>query len=144
MNWKYISVVIILAFLIGVGILIQKYWSLDSQENDLVLFEEREAWGPCDTPEGCYQATKLYYSGKLVLEGERKNMKKRVSKEIIEEVINKIRTSGIMDKDCSIPFTTAGSDFVYTINLDNRTKQIMRPGCLELIQEIQRIFITAK
>jgi hypothetical protein len=105
------------------------------QNADLILFKEEEGWGPCPPNSICWQSTKLYYSGKLVLEGE-KSIEKQLDQEKVEEIKNLIKSSGIMQKDCSAELIL---DYgaTYFLNLNGQVRTIKYPGCTNELGEIK-------
>lgn len=106
---------------------------------DTVLFEKSESWGPCP-PEGepCSQSTKIYNSGKLVLEGN-KNYEKKLDQETLRNIIRKIDSSGIMDKDCSYSGTVVDYYSETNLVINGKRKTIQYPGCEEELAEIEKL-----
>jgi len=109
---------------------------LDRQENNdnLIMFEKDEGWGPCPPDYICRQLTQLYYSGDLVLEGEIDTIR-QLSREEVEAVKSQIELSGIMQKDCN---ATIPPDYWkrYTLNLDGAEKRISS-GCENELKSIE-------
>jgi hypothetical protein len=142
-NWKYILIVLVLAFIVGGGIFLYEFsWrpkgEPQSQNSNLILFEKTASWGPCPPNYTCVQNTKLYYSGKLVLEGE-KNSESQLDKETIEKIKNQIKSSGIMDKECSVEFPVPDVLADYTLNLEGKIKKISYPNCEEDLSKIESL-----
>ena len=109
----------------------------DVIRNDAILFEKEENWGPCPRYATCRQSTKLYYSGRLIQEGDTKQ-KRQLDKEIIDEIINKIEDTGVMNKDCStLPVEDYGA--TYKINVNNQEKIIEFPGCEDELRGIEKL-----
>jgi len=195
-NIKYILIVIILATIVGGGILIYQFWLVSKEEAfppielpkiaecnidsdcapcgsgcapmetaqkdfchvgielnectcvnnkcvtkdetaNLILFEKNAAWGPCPPDVICEQSVKLYYSGELIFEGEI-NATEQLSKETVGNLINQIRLSNIMGKNCEV---TPVLDYMSTlkINLDGQIKEIIFPGCEEEVNKIEKL-----
>jgi len=108
------------------------------ETTNLILFEKEEGWGPCPPNNICIQTTKLYYSGELVLEGE-KNIKKELDEETIEKIKNQIKLSGIMDKDCWIKTPVPDYSATYNFYLEGKIKKMRYPNCEEELKEIEAI-----
>ena len=109
-----------------------------NEKNDTVLLEKRESWGPCPSIEyKCYQSTKLYYSGKLILEGSN-DTEKQLDKNSFDRIINQIKASQIFDKDC---YAQEVLDYgaTYKLNLDGRKKTIGFPGCEDELRKIEEL-----
>jgi hypothetical protein len=143
MNKKTIIILSIFAIIIAsLAILsLQKQKDTTTIQNDeVILFEKSEGWGPCPPNSICHQSTKLYYSGKLVLAGE-KELQKQLSQEIINDLIKKIKVTGVMDKDCSSQMVL---DYgaTYKLNIDGQGKTIQFPGCEEELREIEKLIPT--
>ena len=106
-----------------------------------VLFKEREGWGPCPGPfDSCSQLTVLLYSGELILEGS-SNSTSQLTPIQVEAVIGKIRSTGILEKECKFnPVMDYWAG--YTINLDGKTKKVTFPGCDDELGEIKALIPT--
>lgn len=109
---------------------------------DQIIFQKDEGWGPCP-PEGepCTQNSTLYYSGRLVLTGN-ENSEKKLSQDLVDQVIIKIKQSGIMNKSCEGPVIL--DYFVtYKIYLDGQEKIIKYTdtGCEKELKEIEKLFL---
>ena len=143
-NWKFLAPIIVLATVVGGGIIFYQNWYYPEKklkDNDLILFQKDESWGPCP-PEfsACQQVTKLYYSGKLILEGE-ENGEKQLETETVEKVINKINSTDIINRDCSAELPLPDYLAIYNINLDGKNKRIIFPNCQEEIKKIEELII---
>lgn len=142
-NWKYILIVAILAVIVGGGIFLYEFsWrpkgEPQSQNSNLILFEKTAGWGPCPPNYTCVQSTRLYYSGKLILEGE-KNSQSQLDKETLEKIKNQIKSSGIMDKECPNEFPVPDYSADYILNLEGKVKKISYPNCEEELNGIESL-----
>ena len=104
---------------------------------DQVLFEKIEGWGPCTPDKICRQSTKLFYSGKLKLEGE-KNIETQIDETNLENIIKKMRFTGIMNRDCSLS-PVPDYSATYTLIVDDQRKIIRFPSCQEELREIEKL-----
>jgi hypothetical protein len=103
---------------------------------DKILFEKEEGWGPCPPEfQPCEQNTKLYYSGRLVFEGQI-NSEMRLSEEEVQVVVDEIWSSGVVDKDCDAP-TVLDYYASYVINVDSKKKEIIFPGCEDELAKVE-------
>jgi len=106
--------------------------------DSLILFEKEEGWGPCPPEDRiCRQSTKLYSSGKLVLEGA-KIFEKQLDKEKMEKIKNQIKLSNVIFKNCSagiiLDYTAT-----YILNIDGQIKTIKYPGCENELKRIEEL-----
>ena len=130
---------VIIIIIAGIGYWFYHYhWQ--SKEN-LILFEKQENWGPCPSNNICNQTTKLYYSGELVLEGE-KNIKKELNKGTMEKIKDRIRLTGIMNKDCFITAPVPDYSATYIFDLDGEIKNMRFPNCEQELKEIEELMKT--
>ncbi|KKU95704.1 MAG: hypothetical protein UY28_C0045G0005 [Candidatus Amesbacteria bacterium GW2011_GWB1_48_13] len=108
--------------------------------SEQIIFEKDEWWGPCPLQgEPCEQRTKLYGSGRLVLEGN-ENKDSYLGGSVTGRVVEQIRLSGIMDKNCQAPLVLDyGATF--KIVLDGREKEIRFPGCEKELKSIDDLFL---
>ena len=103
------------------------------------LFQKDEGRGPCLVGEICVQKTILYRSGELVLTGK-VTRNEQISQVVLNQIIDKIRKSGIMQKECEGGLVTD----VYAeskIILDGQEKVIIFPGCADELGEIESLFL---
>lgn len=115
------------------------YIIMSSKPADQILFEKDASWGPCPpAAEPCSQSTKLYNSGRLVIQTN-KNVEKYLNKNLVDQVIIEIRQSGIMDKSCEHSEVVDYSA-TYKINLDGREKIIRFPACDDELKKIESLF----
>jgi len=140
-NWTYLIIIVVLAVIVSALTLwcscnFKLKYGPDISKNDLILFEENESWGPCPPDMICGQTTKFYESGKLVLKGE-KNIEKQLDKETLEEIKSQIKSSGIMDKECSGKFPLPDYSADYTLNFEGKIKKVRYPNCEEELKEIE-------
>lgn len=115
-----------------------KMFETQNLSDNTILFEKQEGWGPCPPGDICRQSTKLFYSGELVLEGE-KNTNKKLDAQTTSKIKNQFVASDIMNKDCSAGVVL---DYyvIYTLNYEGRTKEIIFPGCEEELKSIEELF----
>ena len=104
----------------------------------LFCLKKNERWGPCLPNSICRQSTKLYYSGRLVLEGETE-LKKQLGQQEINNLIEKIKSTNVMEKDCSTPIISEDYSATYKLNVSNQEKTIQFPGCKDELQEIEQL-----
>lgn len=140
MNKKTIiilSILVIIIVSLAVFILQKQEDKIIIQNGDTLLFEKDEVWGPCPPDFICHQSTKLYYSGKLILEGATELQKQLEPKEI-NSLIEKIRLTNVMNKDCSAPIVV---DYAatYKLTVNNQEKTIEFPGCEDELREIEEL-----
>ncbi len=111
------------------------YVNCQETENE-ILFKKIEFWGPCPQGEICRQSTKLYSSGKLISKGGTTNLQTLLYKEDMNQIVERINASNIINKDCS---SKGVLDYWanYTINIDNQEKTIKFPGCKEELEDIE-------
>ena len=151
-NIRYIFIVLVLAAIAATAILIY-YWdyldfylnqSLDmvymkKKDASPVLFKKDDWWSACPVGQRiCQQTTKLYDSGDLVFYGV-ESTRKKVNQEKLDQVKNKIRETGIMEKVC-LAEPTPGYQATYYLNLDGKSKFIGYPGCEEELGQIEESF----
>ena len=113
-----------------------------SLKNDTILLEKYESWGPCPNESfKCYLSTKLYYSGKLVLDGDN-TTQKQLDKNSVDKIIAQIKQSQIMDKDCSASIVL---DYgaTYRLNINGHKKSINFPGCENDLSKIDDLIKTS-
>ena len=71
------------------------------------------------------------------MEGE-KTLQKQLSQKTINEIIEKIKATGVMEKFCSVePPQDYGA--TYKLNIDNKEKTFEYPGCRDQMSEIEKI-----
>lgn len=110
------------------------------QDENKILFEKIEGWGPCPPNSICHQSTKLYYSGMIIIEGA-KELQKQLDKKEITNLIDKIISTDIMNKDCSALIVLDYSA-KYKLNINNQEKIIQYPGCEDELQEIEQLILS--
>jgi len=103
-----------------------------------ILFEKKESWEQCPSYKICNQSTRLYYSGKLILEGE-KNIEKDINAETVKKIKDRIKLAGIMDRDCWIEEPLADYSAVYNFNLDGKIRKMRYPNCQEELKKIEEL-----
>lgn len=105
------------------------------KESESVVFRKSESWGPCLVGYVCEQDTILYSSGRLVRTGQT-NSTTTLSKEGLESFFSQVRSTGIMEKNCSTEIVV---DYwaEYQISLDGIEKSISYPGCSSEIEKIE-------
>lgn len=137
-----IVVFIVIAVLLSIIMLNNWKGTGTGSEPNTILFEKNEGWGPCGPSDVdvCTQSTKLYYSGRLVLEGARQ-LEKQLDARQVNAIISKIKETGIMIKECP---TLAVLDYsaAYKLVVDNQERTIQFPGCQDELLEIEALIPT--
>ncbi len=100
-------------------------------------FEKTENWGPCPQSETCFQKTILKGDGFFEREGQDNNVKFLSVVELLS-IINKIKSTGIMEKEC-ISQPVLDYSATYNIRLSDKQKEIISPGCQEELKEIEKL-----
>lgn len=111
-----------------------------NQNSNAILFQKDAGYGPCPTNAKCYQHTTLYYSGKLILEGD-KNLQKQLSQEELNQIIAKIEETNVMEKECT-PTPIVDYSANYTLTVNNQEKKIRFPGCEDELRVIEKLIPT--
>lgn len=112
------------------------------ESDNEILFEKSETWGPCPPNTICKQSIKLYYSGDLILEGNN-NLTIKLEETKIEEIINKIESTNVMNQDCTSASTL---DYwaTYKLYMKYQTKEITYPGCKDELKQIEYLIPLVK
>lgn len=138
-----LSFVLLVVLFIG-GFGIYRYINLNTtdknRDQESLIFKHFAGGSEGDSEKGWEQYTYLYNSGKLLFVGD-VNKEVQLDDETMDTIINTIRKSGILERDCSEgPLIV---DFIeeYEINLDGKTKNINveDTGCIESLKEINNI-----
>lgn len=125
-----------------------------------LLYGKRVLAGICRTKYGsggsCHFNTYLYKSGKLLLEsgelamepyGEKRTIfpteEKTLDTLAVDEIIERIRSSGVMDKSCETDEMINDYYVDYVFNLDGIKKEIQFPGCERELDEIDKLINVA-
>jgi hypothetical protein len=114
-------------------------WKLNTDNNDILLFDKVWGGGPCPPVPDCVKSgkIKLYNSGKFLLQEGNHKYKGQISQERINDFVRKIKETGILNKSC--PFMEVEDyDADYVINIDGKEKKISYPGCQEELYEIEK------
>lgn len=143
-NKKLIFAVIALILILiiaGLGFIFLNI-NVEKADGSGILYEKSERWGPCPQSDlsKCFKQTRIYYDGTVQITGGTESEKK-ISKTEIEQISNKIRTVGIMNKFCReeevMDYTVR-----YTISIDHFSKRVTYNGCESELKEIDEFIIT--
>lgn len=158
-NWYFIAIVCAFAVIIGGGLLYElgtirlELSNLDGsikkiskgaladkagdKDVETMIYEKIEGWGPCPEPDVCVQKTRLYSTGRLVMEGK-KAQEVVIGPEKIEGIENLMRTLDIMKSDCrGVQMVDYGA--IYSITLDGQTRKIIFPACERQLGQIDKL-----
>lgn len=142
------KIFLIISFVVVLGLIIfnlqqKQKNNVTVQDDNVIVFEKNESWGgPSAINSVSYQSTKLYSSGKLILEGK-KELQKQLDQEVLNNLVKKIKETEVMKKNCSVspPTGISGNPYsvTYKLKVDNQEKIIQSPGCRNELQEIEKL-----
>lgn len=152
-----VVIVLLVAFAIWYGGRITPSPKLPSRLDDPDLVYASQFWGGlCGNEKGeeggCYAEIYLYGSGKFVKEsgfvhpGNKRDITPTIERDftasIVEQIINKIKDSGVMVKNCP-PSDIMDAGWDYQINISGAKKSFRNPpkDCKEIFDEIDK-FLT--
>ena len=116
--------------------------SASIKDTNTLLLEKHESWGPCPNPDGgCFLNTYVYRSGKVVFKNKM-TLEKNLDQLTIGRIIQKIRDSNLMKKDCGDQ-TVLDYSARYKFLLDGQTKIIRFPNCESELKEIDTLLPAA-
>jgi hypothetical protein len=128
----FIAALLLAIIIAAISILVcrlQKYDSLSlghdadtSRKAETLILKRLEGWGPCPKDLTCTLDVYLYDSGRMVFEGDA-NKEINISEEEVENIVNEIRRSGVMGKDCSGSMVFDYS-VTYELNVDGKKKEL--------------------
>jgi len=130
------TLIIVLVILIGVVLAYlysQGHFTGDPKDSsfdnnyDSILFEKTEGWGPCRRNDFCSKVTSLYRSGRFVVKSKT-TVENDVSDLVVDAVIEKIKRSNLMKKECKEEIIMDYS-VKYRIILDGKTREFNNPLC---------------
>lgn len=104
---------------------------------DVAIFEKRSSWGPCSGGNTCYEKFTLRKSGKITIEGNR-NIKTRVSENVVKAVLNKMEETNIFHKEC-LAEDVLDYSATYTLSSGPIVRTLRFPACQEELTELEKI-----
>lgn len=108
------------------------------KKDPILVFEKKEGWGPCMEGLVCEQTTKLYDNGKFIVERNHP-VERQLNKQTMKKILNKIRKSRILHKNCSTNSIVLDYGATYNIQLDGKMQSITFPGCEKELKEVEKL-----